>query len=605
MPVSSAPRVAAACGSDPGRERENNEDRVLFEPDRGIFAVIDGVGGESAGEVAAQTAHDVLRARLSRRTTDLGQLVREGIALANKQIYEQALRDERLAGMSAVLTVAMLDGGHVTVGHVGDSRLYALRPGEIRKITRDHSPVGAREDAGEIPEIEAMRHPRRNEIFRDVGSAPHEPDEEGFIDVEQFPFDSESGFLICSDGLSDLVTSRRMLEIVEAYPDDPQAAVDDLIDEANAEGGKDNISVVLVLGDRFARSVRRRPAPAAPSPAARSLDETADRPAPPKNSPWKAAQARRSLGERLVPWIILLGLIAAAAVAWVFYREPIVRLASRFGLGEPAVEGTVLQVGIGDGGFSTIGAALAQARPGQTIEVAPGIYRESLRLKDGVNLISTTLRGAVLQEVDLSSGDLTSADLPTDLRSLNLQSAKLTPVVWGEGIKGARLSGFRIEGSVEAPLGVGLRLVDSEVEIEKVEISGATVMGVEIAGRDRSTIRYSSIRGNPGGGVFVADEAAPMLIQNLIVQNGTTTGQLKPGIEIRDAARPSLIQNRIEDNGGPGILLATDANAEEYFLFNTFGGLPRDKAIRTPASAQPPAAPTTPPSRSTRSGRSR
>jgi serine/threonine protein phosphatase PrpC len=574
LPVSSAPRVASAAGSDPGLARENNEDRVLCDPDRGIFAVIDGVGGESAGEVAAQTAHDVLRARLSRRTTDLGQLVREAIALANKQIYEQAIRDERLAGMSCVLTVAMLDGGQVTVGHVGDSRLYTLRPGEIRKVTRDHSPVGAREDAGELPEIEAMRHPRRNEIFRDVGSAPHEPDEEGFIDVERFPFDSESGFLICSDGLSDLVTSGRILEIVEAYASDPQSAVDELIAEANAEGGKDNISVVLVLGDGFARSVRRRPAAPLPAPASR-LDETADRPAAPKDSPWKAARARRSLGERLAPWAIPLLLVAAAAVAWFFYREPLLRLASRFGLGEPPAEEAVLRVGIGDGGLATIGAALAQARPGQTIEVAPGVYQEAVRLKDGVSLISPTPRAAVLRP-PAGSG----------------------PALAAEGISGSRVSGLRIEGGT-----VGLRLVDSDVEIERIEISGATTMGVEIAGRDRSSLRYSSIHENPGGGVFVADEAAPILIQNLVFQNGTAPDDPKPGIEIRDAARPSLIQNRIEGNGGPGILLATDANPEEYFLFNTFGGLPREKAIQTPAPARQPAAPATPPRRRSGGGR--
>ena len=165
-------RPIAAAGSDPGRERENNEDRVLCDPERGIYGVIDGVGGESGGEIAAQTAHDVLRARLSRRTTDLERLVREAIALANRQIYERAQAEPRLAGMSCVLTVALLDGDHATVGHVGDSRLYLLRRGEIRKITRDHSPVGAREDAGEISEEDAMGHPRRNEIFRDVGSAP-------------------------------------------------------------------------------------------------------------------------------------------------------------------------------------------------------------------------------------------------------------------------------------------------------------------------------------------------------------------------------------------------------------------------------------------------
>ena len=560
MPVSSAPRLAAAAGSDPGLARENNEDRVLCDPDRGIFAVIDGVGGESAGEVAAQTAHDVLRARLSRRTTDLGQLVREAIALANKQIYEQASRDERLAGMSCVLTVAMLDGGQVTVGHVGDSRLYLLRPGEIRKVTRDHSPVGAREDSGELPELEAMRHPRRNEIFRDVGSAPHEPDEEGFIDVERFPFDAGSGFLLCSDGLSDLVTSRRILEIVEAYAGDPQTAVDELVAEANAEGGKDNISVVLVLGDGFARSVRRRPAAPLPAPA-RSLDETVDRAAPPRNSPWKAARARRSLGSRLVPWLLLLGLIAAGTVAWTFYREPILRLASRFGLGT-GVEGTVLSVGIGNGGFATIGAALAQARPGQTIEIAAGVYPEALRLKDGVSLVSPTPGAAVLR-APAGSG----------------------PALAAEGISNARVTGLRIEGGT-----VGLRLVDSAVELERIEITGATAMGVEIAGRDRSSLRYSSIHGNPGGGVFVADEAAPVISQNLIFRNGTGAGSLKPGIEIRDQASPALMENRIVDNGGPGILLVTDAKAEEYFRWNNFGGLPREKAIQTPEPARQPAA---------------
>ena len=178
MARASTKRPLAAAGSDPGRERENNEDRVLCDPERGIYAVIDGVGGESGGEIAAQTALEILQARLSRRTTDPARLIREAIALANKQIYDQSRANPALAGMAAVLTVAVVDDGRATIGHVGDSRLYLLRPGRIQKVTRDHSPVGAREDAGEIGEEEAMRHPRRNEIFRDVGSAPHQPDEE-------------------------------------------------------------------------------------------------------------------------------------------------------------------------------------------------------------------------------------------------------------------------------------------------------------------------------------------------------------------------------------------------------------------------------------------
>ncbi len=244
MAVSSRTRpsgISAAAASDPGRERGNNEDRVLCAPELGIFAVIDGVGGESAGEVAAETALDVLRARLSRRTTDLDRLVREAIALANRQIYERARSDPRLSGMACVLTVAILDGPRATVGHVGDSRLYALAPGEIRKVTPDHSPVGTREDAGEISEDEAMHHPRRNEIFRDVGSAPHEPDEEEWIDVLEVPFPADGALLLCSDGLSDMISSQEILETVEANaaaPHPAEAAVHALIDRANRAGGR-------------------------------------------------------------------------------------------------------------------------------------------------------------------------------------------------------------------------------------------------------------------------------------------------------------------------------------------------------------------------------
>ena len=290
--MSGARSPLAAAASDPGRERANNEDRVLCEPDLGIFAVIDGVGGESAGEIAAETALEVLRARLSRRTTDSARLVREAIALANRQIYERAQSDARLSGMSCVLTVAVLDGGKVTVGQVGDSRLYALAPGDIRKVTPDHSPVGAREDAGDLSELEAMRHPRRNEIFRDVGSSPHEPDDARWIDVLEVPFEAGGALLLCSDGLSDMLPSRDILETVESNAASPRAAVRALIERANAAGGKDNVSAVLVLGDRFAEAVRRRDGSGAPGGGrvARGTSSGGDRDA--------SAGALRSGGDR-------------------------------------------------------------------------------------------------------------------------------------------------------------------------------------------------------------------------------------------------------------------------------------------------------------------
>ena len=103
--------------------------------------------------------------------------------MANNEILRAARANPEWEGMACVLTLAVLENGSAVVGHVGDSRLYQIRRGEIRKITHDHSPVGEREDSGEIAEAEAMRHPRRNEVFRDVGSEEHAPDDPDFIEI--------------------------------------------------------------------------------------------------------------------------------------------------------------------------------------------------------------------------------------------------------------------------------------------------------------------------------------------------------------------------------------------------------------------------------------
>ncbi len=419
--MASTRTLQAAAATDPGRERANNEDRVLCEPELGIFAVIDGVGGESAGEVAAETALEILRARLSRRTTDSARLVREAIALANRQIYERAQADASLAGMACVLTVAVLDGTKVTVGQVGDSRLYSISPGEIRKVTPDHSPVGAREDAGDLSELEAMRHPRRNEIFRDVGSGPHEPDDASWIDILEVPFAPDGALLLCSDGLSDMVPSQDILRTIEANSASPSAAVRALIERANAAGGKDNVSAVLVEGERFAEAMRRRQTGKRPlmpvaSGAADALSATrptgaARLPARPGSGPRAAGatgalrpssrsagsspsstrgatrpragtggRSRRALSGGLGK--SLLAGTAAVLAALAIYRshEPLWRWVESLA-GSVRKTPAVLVVGVGDGRFATIGEALAQARSGQTVEVSPGRYRERLTLR--------------------------------------------------------------------------------------------------------------------------------------------------------------------------------------------------------------------------------
>lgn len=544
----------AAAGSDPGRERENNEDRVLCDPERGIYAVIDGVGGESGGEIAAQTALEILKARLSRRTTDAARLIREAIALANKQIYDQAQANTALTGMACVLTVAVVDDGQATIGHVGDSRLYQLRRGEIRKITRDHSPVGSREDMGEISEEEAMRHPRRNEIFRDVGSGPHQPDEEGFIDLTRIAFAPDSALLLCSDGLSDLVPSQAILTAAEAHAGDPQATIKDLISQANAAGGKDNISVVLVEGERYAASVGAGRPHAETAATRRSLRGAGHA------KPSGLGRLFRPFGSRAA--FLLYGLILGASAFAVLGQGAII-----FGPGEVGSGGSVVHVGVGDGGLATIGEALGKARPGQRIEVSPGEYRESLQLPNGVRLVSSVPRGAVI--------------LPP--------AGSAAPAITAQGVTGARIEGFRIMSDAQTPLQVGLSLTDSEVAVEGVEIAGTATAGIDFAGADRSTVRYSYLHDNPGGGVLVEGTATPRLLHNLIARNGRNPGALaRPGVEVREGARPELIDNRIDGNGGGGVALPAPDRADEVFGWNSFAGATRADAVRTP---RPPAAP--------------
>src|SRR4051812_22534048 len=214
------------CGavSDTGRVREHNEDRYWIDPAHGAFLVVDGVGGQAAGERAAEIAVSAVRECISRTDDRLSssvvppaEQVRQAIAAANNRIYAESQQDPKLTGMACVLTLALVEGSQVTIGHVGDSRLYLIASGAIRKVTSDHSPVGEIEDAGDLSEEKAMSHPRRNEVFRDVGSSPHPADDEDFIEITECELPDDAAMLLCSDGLSDHLTSRRIREIAEHY----------------------------------------------------------------------------------------------------------------------------------------------------------------------------------------------------------------------------------------------------------------------------------------------------------------------------------------------------------------------------------------------------
>jgi serine/threonine protein phosphatase PrpC len=242
------------CGAatDTGLQRERNEDRYWIDAERGIFLVVDGVGGQAGGDTAAQTAVDTIRDALAESSNGpAGDRIRTAIAAANDRIFTLAQSDPRLKGMACVLTLALVENDEITIGHVGDSRLYLVWNGALRKLTSDHSPVGEDEDAGELSEPDAMRHPRRNEVFRDVGSRPRLANDADFIEIRQCRFRPEAALLLCSDGLTDYVTSSQVREIVGRYDGDPARVAAELVEEANRAGGDDNVTALFVAGPEY------------------------------------------------------------------------------------------------------------------------------------------------------------------------------------------------------------------------------------------------------------------------------------------------------------------------------------------------------------------
>jgi PPM family protein phosphatase len=294
--------MIAAAATDPGRLRERNEDRYWVDAERGVFLVVDGLGGHAAGEIAAQTAVEAIHASLDGAAGPPEDRVRDAIAAANNRIFDMARERAELQGMACVLTLALVEEGEITIGHVGDSRLYLIWNGAMKKLTSDHSPVGEAEDAGECSEKEAMLHPRRNEVFRDVGSRKRTPREQGFIEIRRCRFRPDAAILLCSDGLTDRLTAVHVREIVESYRGDAERVASDLVAAANRAGGQDNVTALFVAGAEFRG---RRPGEAAGA-RTRPLDTRPIRP------PWRRIFTAR-------PAFLAYGLLLGMMV-WLFMR---------------------------------------------------------------------------------------------------------------------------------------------------------------------------------------------------------------------------------------------------------------------------------------------
>jgi PPM family protein phosphatase len=302
----------SASATDLGRMRAENQDRSYVDDSRGIFLVVDGLGGHAAGEKAAQTALEAIQAGLETLDGDVQHRIRSAIAAANNRICDLAEENPDWRGMACVLTLAVMDDDRVVVGHVGDSRLYLIWNGAMRKLTSDHSPVGEREDRGELSETEAMLHPRRHEVFRDVGTRRRDPDDEEFVEMKEFLFKPDAAMLLCSDGLSDLVTSAEMSEIIDRYDGDPEQVARELVDAANRAGGKDNITAVFVagsefLGNRSPTMTQARARHSITRARARAVEET---------TPRGVSRVRKALTSRVAFLIYGFAIGVVLALAW-------------------------------------------------------------------------------------------------------------------------------------------------------------------------------------------------------------------------------------------------------------------------------------------------
>jgi len=317
---------ASSALSHAGRRRRHNEDAYVIAPP--LFAVADGMGGAKAGEVASGLAAAALK------DNDVaGQTGEERVAAliqeANRRVFLRANEDREASGMGTTMTVALVEPDRVVIGHVGDSRAYLIRDGELEQLTDDHSLVAELVRNGKLTPEEAETHPQRSVITRAVGTDVD-------VDVDTFSVRGAAGdiFLICSDGLTDMVGDKGILDVVERNRADLDEAAKALVNAANRGGGEDNITVVFfeLTGEDFADTAVTEQAPVIGSETSEDEDTlsgldavpTVDTmivpPSEPSGDSRPAKRERRR--SRVLPILAALAvlLIAAAAILWLLER---------------------------------------------------------------------------------------------------------------------------------------------------------------------------------------------------------------------------------------------------------------------------------------------
>jgi len=244
----------ASC-TDPGMVRSHNEDSIATDAAHGLVVLADGMGGYNAGEVASGMATSVIVTEMRQvlestqpnqidpRTnqTIAARLLREQVLRANSSIYQAAQNQPQYAGMGTTLVASLFYDNRVLVAHLGDSRLYLMRDGELRQVTRDHSLLQEQIDSGLLTKEAAKRSQNKNLVTRALGIEPAVEAE-----IRTYPAQPGDVYLMCSDGLNDMVEDEDIEMTLEALGANLQLAAEQLVQMANDNGGRDNISVVLI-----------------------------------------------------------------------------------------------------------------------------------------------------------------------------------------------------------------------------------------------------------------------------------------------------------------------------------------------------------------------
>ena len=258
-------RLKVGAATSVGKVRPINEDAYLASSDQGLFVVCDGMGGAASGEVASQLAVDTIASCLdatgpeapdeaalgfNARTRRLGHAVRQ----ANQAILQRSRGDEKHAGMGTTVVGAWVDGGVVSVAHVGDSRAYLANASGFETLTSDHSLVEAQVQAGLIDRQQSLKSEHQNILLRALGR-----DANVEVDLAEVVVTAGDRLLLCTDGLTRMVSDDELCVALDRFRGDPQSACDHLIEAANHGGGPDNITVVVVefLASRLNRVVER------------------------------------------------------------------------------------------------------------------------------------------------------------------------------------------------------------------------------------------------------------------------------------------------------------------------------------------------------------